>query len=103
MSPATNPAVELARYRVSAGERVLKGQRVLGVVRVTDVPADGEGRRYLVERELISKAELDALVADYRSEVRILSGALFESPGFPGPFCAVPQNGTARVRARRSG
>jgi hypothetical protein len=65
MSPATNPPVELARYRISAGERVLKGQRVMGVVRVTDVPADGHGRRYLVERELISKAELDAIVADY--------------------------------------
>ena len=33
--------VELARYTVPAGERVLYGQRVDGVVRVTDVPARG--------------------------------------------------------------
>jgi hypothetical protein len=28
-----------------------RGQRVLGVVRVTDAPADGHGRHYLIERE----------------------------------------------------
>ncbi len=44
--------VELARYTVPAGERILYGQRVDGVVRVTDVPARGRGRAYLVEREL---------------------------------------------------
>jgi hypothetical protein len=65
MSAQTNPAVELARYRISAGERVLEGQRVLGVVRVVEIPADGHGRRFLVERELTSKVELDAIVADY--------------------------------------
>ena len=31
--------IELARYTVPVGERVLYGQRVNGVVRVTDVPA----------------------------------------------------------------
>lgn len=61
----TNPPVELARYRISDGERVLKGQRVMGVVRVVDAPADGRGRRYVVERELTSKLELEAIVADY--------------------------------------
>lgn len=65
MSAQTNPSVELARYRISAGERVLKGQRVLGVVRVVDIPAEGHGRRYLVERELTSNDELAAIVADY--------------------------------------
>ncbi len=44
------------------------GQRILGVVRVSDVPAAGRGRRYLIERELTTKAELDALVADYLSQ-----------------------------------
>jgi hypothetical protein len=67
----TNPAVELARYRVRAGERVLRGQRVLGVVRVTDVPADGHGRRYLVERELTSHLELEALVRDYLDQAQL--------------------------------
>jgi hypothetical protein len=70
MSAQTNPAVELARYRISAGERILKGQRILGVVRVTDIPADGHGRRYLVERELTSNTELAAIVADYLDQAR---------------------------------
>lgn len=65
MSGATNAPVELATYRISAGQRVIRGQRVNGVVRVTDVPAGGHGRRYLIERELTSKTELDAIVADY--------------------------------------
>jgi hypothetical protein len=34
-------------------------------VRVTDRPAAHGGRAYLIERGLESKAELDALVADY--------------------------------------
>ena len=58
---ATNPPVELGRYRVGDTERVVRGQRVDGVVRVTDIPAVGHGRRYLVERGLTSRAELDAL------------------------------------------
>jgi hypothetical protein len=59
--------VELARYTVPAGERVLYGQRVDGVVRVTDNPANGRGRAYLIERELErdGNAALHALVADY--------------------------------------
>ncbi len=62
---ATNARVELARYRVSAGERVIYGQRVLGVVRLVDHPADGRGRRWVIERELTVMAELEAIVADY--------------------------------------
>jgi hypothetical protein len=52
---------------VSAGERILYGQRVDGVVRVTDNPANGQGRAYLVERELEldGNAALGALIADY--------------------------------------
>ena len=37
--------VELGRYRVPAGERILYGQRVDGVVRVTDVPARAAAAR----------------------------------------------------------
>jgi hypothetical protein len=62
---ATNERVELARYTISTGERVVYGQRVLGVVRVVDHPADGHGRRYIIERELTVMAELEAIVADY--------------------------------------
>ena len=59
--------VELARYTVPAGERVIWGQRVAGVVRVTDCPARGRGRAYLVERglEQDGNAALHALIADY--------------------------------------
>ena len=63
--PRTNARVELARYTIGAGERIVYGQRVLGVVRLTDVPADGRGRHYVIERELTSMAELEAIVADY--------------------------------------
>ena len=61
----TNARVELARYSVSAGERVIYGQRVLGVVRLVDVPAEGTGRRFIIERELTVMTELQAIVADY--------------------------------------
>jgi hypothetical protein len=61
----TNEPVELARYAITAGERVVNGQRIRGVVRLVDVPAEGRGRRYLFERELTSMAELEAIVADY--------------------------------------
>ena len=61
----TNEPVELARYAISAGERVIRGQRVMGVVRLTDVPANGHGRHYVIERELTSMAELRAIVDDY--------------------------------------
>ncbi|MBV8218734.1 MAG: hypothetical protein JO325_09730 [Solirubrobacterales bacterium] len=59
---------ELGRYRTAAGvERVLYGQRVATVVRVTDVPVESPGRAYLVERGLEEDgyAALLALIADY--------------------------------------
>jgi hypothetical protein len=66
--------VELARYTVSVGERILYGQRIDGVVRITDRPADGHGRSYLVERalELDGYGALKALVADYLAQAREL-------------------------------
>jgi hypothetical protein len=61
----TNDRVELGRYTISAGERMVYGQRVLGVVRLVDHPARGRGRRYVIERGLTVMAELEAIVADY--------------------------------------
>jgi hypothetical protein len=61
----------LGRYRIVHGERILIGRRVLGVVRISDIPAGDRGRRYLVERELTRKVELDARVADYLSYARV--------------------------------
>lgn len=66
--------VELARYNTAAsGPRILYGQRI-NVVRVTDLPADGCGRPYLVERELEHDgyAALTALVDDYLNQARLL-------------------------------
>jgi hypothetical protein len=67
----TNERVELARYTVGGGERVIYGQRVLGVVRLVDHPANGHGRRYVIERELTVMAELEAIVADYLQQAGI--------------------------------
>jgi hypothetical protein len=62
---AAGERVELARYQLRTGERVLYGQRIDGAGAVVDVPAGDHGRVYLIERHLESKAALDALVADY--------------------------------------
>ena len=79
----TNQPVELARYTVSTvGERVIQGQRVLGVVRLVDAPASGEGRRYVIERELVTMAELEALVADY-----IRESQMWDAIPAAGPCC----------------
>ena len=62
----------LASYTADVGERILVGQRLEGAVRVSDVPADGRGRSYLVEPEIGSMAELEALVADYKAKAQKL-------------------------------
>ena len=68
----TGLRVQLATYttRDSDTPRVLIGQRVDGIVRVTDEPARGPGRRYVVEPELESKGALDALVEDYLAKAK---------------------------------
>lgn len=66
--------VELGRYTVpGAGERIIYGQRVDGVVRLVDVPAAGQDRAYLIERELEVDGNdaLNALVVDYLEQARI--------------------------------
>jgi hypothetical protein len=71
--PIVGERVELARYTITAGTRVLFGQRVDGVVRVVDRPLSGEGRCYLVERELEQDGNdaLKALVRDYVQQSRV--------------------------------
>ncbi len=66
--------VVLTRYRLSCGERVLYGQTVNGVVRVTDRPASGPDRCYLVEcgLERDGYSALEALVVDYTCQARRL-------------------------------
>jgi hypothetical protein len=73
----TGHRIELARYTVGGDddERILFGQRVDGVIRVTDVPAHGRGRAYLVERGLEHDGygALKALVADYVAQAKLLA------------------------------
>jgi hypothetical protein len=65
---------ELARYTTATGtERVLRGQRVDGVVVVTDHALAGGERAYVVERGLEQEghganAALKALIADYLTQ-----------------------------------
>jgi len=65
---------ELARYRVSGGERVIYGQRINGCVRITDCPSPAGGRSFLIERELERDglSALKALVVDYAEQARRL-------------------------------
>jgi hypothetical protein len=65
--PQVGKRTELTRYRVRGAERILYGQRIDGVVRVTDRPASGPGRSYLIERGLEQDgyAALKALVSEY--------------------------------------
>ena len=89
----TNERVELARYTITAGERVIYGQRIRGVVRLVDVPAQGRGRRYLIERELTSMAELEAIVADY-----IDQAARWDAIPAAGSCCLADPTIKARLR-----
>lgn len=62
----------LGRYTASEEERVLVGRRIEGKVYVYDYPSDGPGRPYFVESGFESKAELAALLADYRRQAERL-------------------------------
>ena len=89
--------VEVARYRIPAGERVLYGQRINGVVRVTDNPANGRGRAYLIERELEQdgNAALQALVHDYvlcRRRHRTYYADPFSMPIVDGEVLHLPRS-----------
>ena len=81
---------ELGRYRITSGERVIYGQRVLGIVRVVDVPGGGRGRRYIIERGLTSKSELEAIVADYLQQATVWDAVPAE------PVCLLEITGAAR-------
>jgi hypothetical protein len=61
MTPAGR-IVEIKRYRIPAGERAIKAQRIAGRVAVIDVPVD---RVYLIERHIQSQAELHGVADAY--------------------------------------
>jgi hypothetical protein len=70
----TPTGIELATYDTDHhGPRVLIGARIDGDPHLFDIPATGNtGTRYLVERRLTSKSELDALIADYLAKAERL-------------------------------
>lgn len=73
--PHSRPlAPAAAPLAVRSGERMLRRQQVAGSVRITDRPADGQGRSYLVERELAQDGEqaVHAIVVDYLDRARRL-------------------------------
>ncbi len=59
---------ELARYRTSAGERVLMGWPQGAGLEVTDRPVEGRARAYLVERGLLCSEQVGAFLGDYVNE-----------------------------------
>jgi len=63
----------LATYECDERERQLIGQRVEGVVRITDRRPGG--RSYLVEESFVSMAELQAVVDDYLAKAKRLGYA----------------------------
>ncbi len=63
--PVVGERTTLGSYVVAGERRVIIGQRVDGVVRISDCPDGTAGRAYLIERGLETKAELDAVVVDY--------------------------------------
>ena len=59
------PRVELARYLTSEGERVIYAVRVGGIIVVSDWPADGPGRTFVILRGVTCQRERYALVTDH--------------------------------------
>jgi hypothetical protein len=81
--------VELGRYEVDDGTRVLTGRRIEGIVHIYDFPADRAGRGYFVEKGFDSRAELAVLIADYRRQAERL-GACPMGPGGLDHVCDGP-------------
>jgi hypothetical protein len=56
---------EVARYRVSGGERIVIGRRAADGAEILDVPGEAQGRCYHVDGGYREAAALIALVEDY--------------------------------------
>ena len=71
-APVRGKRIRMATYTADVGERQIVGQRVDGEVRLYDEPARDGGRRWVIERGVESKAELEAIVADYPQKAQKL-------------------------------
>lgn len=72
--PKVGQRGEIMRYRAGTEQRVLYRQRVGQSIRITDRPARGKGRAYLVEADLAQDGEgaIDAIVEDYVAQAQRL-------------------------------
>ena len=75
-SPATGTPQVRGAYDCDEGPRQLVAQRINGSVALSDVPASDHGKVYLIERDVSSMADLEALEADYLA----LAGQLGRPP-----------------------
>ena len=71
-APVRGKRIRMATYTADVGERQIVGQRVDGEVHLYDEPARDGGRRWVIERGVESRAELEAIVADYRQKAQKL-------------------------------
>lgn len=71
-APIRGKRIRMAIYTCDVSERQIVGQRVNGEVRLYDEPARDGGRRWVIERGVESRAELEALVADYQQKAQKL-------------------------------
>jgi hypothetical protein len=82
---------ELARYRVSGGERVLMGWGQPGGIEVSDVPAERGSRGYLVDRGFHCPEQLAAFLGDYLDQA-LRADACPMSGGAIGAMLAGSEN-----------
>jgi hypothetical protein len=84
---------ELARYRVSSGHRVLLGRRTpMAGTAIVDLPLDGDGPRYSVDRGLHDPAAIAALLEDYLEQAECFDACPMSSEAI-GAMLRCPEPG----------
>jgi hypothetical protein len=63
---------EVARYRITSGERLVIGRRGRGGAELLDAPASGEGAAYHVDRAWQDGALMEAFIRDYVEQAECL-------------------------------
>ena len=63
---------QIARYRVTSGERLVIGRRGRGGTELFDAPANGVGPAYHVDRGWLDGAVLEAFLKDYLTQAGCL-------------------------------
>lgn len=63
---------EIARYRVTSGERLVIGRRGCGGTELVDVPANGRGSAYYIDRGWLDRNVMEAFLRDYLAQAEWL-------------------------------